>query len=451
MEFNDDNDGNSGGNTGESVDVEYKSNINSGYHGSVIDTGSSTLSMPRKPSQDIMNGILKLVHTKVDKNTNKFEWTKDITKNYDFFLQWNGKKTISPEEWKIFKNEYMKYFPDIIMLWMGMENEDKNNALKFRIPVDRYLLYKKPHLCLDLFGDTPSILVGSNVMVNKFMIYDREAMKLGVADINCDSLLMLENKQEENNQEDIVENVDNLQNQENNEENGDKEGDEEQQGENQENPQEIPPDNNEEQVPSTNEDNDEKTTAKPTEKILTLSPSKAPTISIKQNDIPPLTERKSGDQFGGKGRVIVNGGNGNDQGPKRGSKLEQDQPTIIIQPGPKLGDYMKYIIGIIVFILIIYGIYYIYNRNNKKGNNRKDIQYQRVSKIDPDEEEMANENSRHKQHNYRRKRLENNATATSSSASLNNMNNINVNMDMLSMTTPTQSFTSKQYNNHDAI
>merc|ERR1712129_33420 len=41
-------------------------------------------------------------------------------------------------------------------------------------------------------GDTESILVGSNSMTNKFMLYDRTNMKLGVANINCDQLTQAE-------------------------------------------------------------------------------------------------------------------------------------------------------------------------------------------------------------------------------------------------------------------
>eukprot|EP01084_Bolivina_argentea_P163859 284979_1 len=174
----------------QNIKINYQSNINSGYHGSVIDTGSSTLSMPRKPSQDIMNGVLKLVNAKTIKTNDKFEWTKDITKNYDFFLQWNGKKIFDDNDWKLFTDKYMNIFPDIVMIW--------DDNLNFEIPPQTYLLFKKPHICLDLFGDTPSILVGSNVMINKFMIYDRQNMKLGVANINCDTLLQ-DQKQNNNN------------------------------------------------------------------------------------------------------------------------------------------------------------------------------------------------------------------------------------------------------------
>eukprot|EP01084_Bolivina_argentea_P291925 501779_1 len=169
-------------NEDDMVTVNYASNLKSGYHGSVIDTGSSTLSMPRKASSEIMNAILKLVS--VD---DKFEWVADGTKNYDYFLKWNGKLIFTNEDWKRFSEEKMKYFADIVMLWQGDGNEAE--PLEFSIPVQTYLLYKKPHVCLDLFGDTPSILVGSNVMTNKFMIYDRDKMKLGVADIDCDALV----------------------------------------------------------------------------------------------------------------------------------------------------------------------------------------------------------------------------------------------------------------------
>merc|ERR1712087_797668 len=67
-------------------------------------------------------------------------------------------------------------------------------ALRFSVPVDRYLLFKSRRICLDLFGDTPSLLIGSNVMVNKLLIYDRDTMKLGVADLDCDSLLSVDDE-----------------------------------------------------------------------------------------------------------------------------------------------------------------------------------------------------------------------------------------------------------------
>eukprot|EP00483_Globobulimina_turgida_P003138 UN03143 len=114
--------------------------------------------MPRAPSQDLMNAILKLVHSRTH---DKFEWTKDITKNYDFFLLWNGQKIFDDNDWKLLREKYVNIFPDIVMLWDG-----EGVPLEFAIPFERYLLFKKPHICLDLFGDTPSILAGSNVTVN---------------------------------------------------------------------------------------------------------------------------------------------------------------------------------------------------------------------------------------------------------------------------------------------
>jgi len=169
------------------IDVAYTSNVGSGYHGSVLDTGSSTLSMPRAPAQNIMKALLEIVN-QID--THRFEWSKDPTKNYDFFLQWNDKKVFNDEEWTQFQRELLPHFPDIVMLWKS-DSESKSAApLRFVVPAAQYLLFKAHHICLDLFGDTPSILVGSNVMINKFMIYDREHMKIGVADIDCDSLLL---------------------------------------------------------------------------------------------------------------------------------------------------------------------------------------------------------------------------------------------------------------------
>ena len=61
--------------------------------------------------------------------------------------------------------------------------------MELRIPPKRYLLYKNERICLDLFGDTPSILVGSNVMIDYFFIYDRENNRVGIVSMNCDALV----------------------------------------------------------------------------------------------------------------------------------------------------------------------------------------------------------------------------------------------------------------------
>eukprot|EP01083_Nonionella_stella_P091056 254484_1 len=169
-----------------SIAVNYTSDPLIGYHGSVVDTGSSTLSMPRKPAEEIKNAISQLANAALGEE-HAFEWEKDGTKHYDYLLKWNGKTTFDDAEWKQFSDEFMKFFPDIVMLWKGDAVESR--PLEFSVPVQRYLLYKTQQICLDIFGDTPSVLVGSNVMVNKFMIYDQENMKLGVADVNCDALV----------------------------------------------------------------------------------------------------------------------------------------------------------------------------------------------------------------------------------------------------------------------
>ena len=54
VDFNDNDDDNIDNKANEETEiihVNYKTNIQTGYHGSVIDTGSSTLSMPHKPSK----------------------------------------------------------------------------------------------------------------------------------------------------------------------------------------------------------------------------------------------------------------------------------------------------------------------------------------------------------------------------------------------------------------
>ena len=408
------------------IDVNYQSDIRNGYHGSVIDTGSSTLSMPRKPSKDIMDAILKLVHTKIDKNVNKFEWTKDITKNYDFFLQWNGKKTMGDDDWIKFKNEFIKYFPDIIMLWNG---EDGKDALKFTIPVERYLLFKKPHICLDLFGDTPSILVGSNVMVNKFMIYDREKMKLGVADINCDALLMQDedDKMQENPQINVIEAP------------SPPKEDTAPSEEPQSPPEEIKPQSPAPESTKKEEEPPKKETPSPTPKPieplqpkLTLPPTKTPSKNM-DNDV-----KKEQNEIG------------NGQKKTSFEEIEEREPLLILPPRPNFSKFFMYFVVIIVCILFVYVIYHYCFKKDKKGGKRggtgSNVKYQRVDTKDPDEDEM--DERRLRQHNHRRKRNVTSSMdghASSSGMSLNNMNNINVNMDILSMTTPTQNFTSKQH------
>jgi len=175
--------------TADPVTVQYVSSIKSGYHGSVLDTGSSTLSMPRRPSKEIMAGILKLVNAKIG-NGSLFAWTADKTKNYDFFLMVEGRALFSKEEFDRIHAQYLRFFPDLIMFWNGDGANANAEPLRFSVPVDRYLLFKSNRICLDLFGDTPSLLIGSNVMVNKLIIYDRDQMRLGVADIDCDHLLI---------------------------------------------------------------------------------------------------------------------------------------------------------------------------------------------------------------------------------------------------------------------
>ena len=175
--------------TADPVTVQYVSSIKSGYHGSVLDTGSSTLSMPRRPSKEIMAGILKLVNAKIG-NGSLFAWTADKTKNYDFFLMVEGRALFSKEEFDRIHAQYLRFFPDLIMFWNGDGANANKEPLRFSVPVDRYLLFKSNRICLDLFGDTPSLLIGSNVMVNKLIIYDRDQMRLGVADIDCDHLLI---------------------------------------------------------------------------------------------------------------------------------------------------------------------------------------------------------------------------------------------------------------------
>merc|ERR1712204_153569 len=93
------------------------------------------------------------------------------------------------QEWLTFVDEMDVFFPDLVILWRG---EPGMEPLEFRIDSRQYFQFKKERICLDLFGDTESILVGSNSMTNKFMLYDRTNMKLGVANINCDQLTQAE-------------------------------------------------------------------------------------------------------------------------------------------------------------------------------------------------------------------------------------------------------------------
>ena len=117
-----------------------------------------------------------------------------MSRQYDFFLTWNGKTDFNEIEWQRFRDGMDEYFPDLVMLWRG---EQQGKPLEFRISSRQYLLFKKGKICLDLFGDTPSLLVGSNVMINKFMVYDRENKKLGVAEMDCDHFMKSDSRPEQ--------------------------------------------------------------------------------------------------------------------------------------------------------------------------------------------------------------------------------------------------------------
>jgi len=353
------------------VPIQYVSNINAGYHGSVIDTGSSTLSMPRKPSQEIMTAILKLVRQKIT-DQQKFEWTKDMTKNYDFFLEWNGKNTFDEKEWSLFNEKYIQYFPDIVMIWNKEENAQN---LEFTIPVQRYLFFKSGHICLDLFGDTPSILVGSNVMINKFMIYDRENMKLGVANIDCDHLLLQEN---------LDENTENIQN-----EQGQKE---------------------KESKPS----------------ILSLSSTKSPNmistkmVSFDKNEVD-------------KNKVDKNKV---DKNKNKITKNEQKEHPLVIHHFSNYHHIYKYFALMAIFLFIMLCLYTMWRKKDNPKGSRSNVRYQAVKTIDPDFDGPANKkihNHRRKksvlrqdQNNINSEREQYDKSASSSASYLNA---VTVNMD----------------------
>ena len=105
----------------DKIHVRYTTNERAGYRGTVIDTGSSTLSMPRAPSKEIIAGILKLVHATIKKQgrSDTFEWVADRSKQYDFHLVWNGRSTFDQEGWQGFVDEVDQYFPYLVMLWRG--------------------------------------------------------------------------------------------------------------------------------------------------------------------------------------------------------------------------------------------------------------------------------------------------------------------------------------------
>merc|ERR1719361_2683880 len=104
--------------------------------------------------------------------SDRFKWVPDRSRQYDFFFAWNEKTKFTKKEWHKFVDQMDEYFPDLIMLWQGDKNSN-GKSLEFRISSSQYLLFKKGRICLDLFGDTPSLLVGSNLMTQKFMLYDR--------------------------------------------------------------------------------------------------------------------------------------------------------------------------------------------------------------------------------------------------------------------------------------
>ena len=167
------------------IKIDYVSNLNRGYKGTVLDTGSSTLAMPFKPSQKIMNAILEILNRNTQQFGMHFSFIKDSSRNYDYILSINNRIAFEGNEYYNIMNRYQEYFPYITMIWKTDDNYD----FEFKIPFTQYLLYKNGHICLDLFGDTQSVLVGSNVMVNKFMIYDITNMKLGITHFNCDTIL----------------------------------------------------------------------------------------------------------------------------------------------------------------------------------------------------------------------------------------------------------------------
>jgi len=376
------------------VRVQYESNINSGYHGSVIDTGSSTLSMPARPSKELMDGILKLVHSKIDSNKHKFKWVKDMTKNYDYFLEWNDNKSVDKERWKVFETEVKQYFPDMVMLWSADGNGGQ--PLRFTIGVDRYLLFKPPHICLDLFGDTPSILVGSNVMVNKFMIYDRETMKLGVANFDCDSLLNVQSNEQDNAEKDV----------------------QTPQSVVQIKPQPVDEKHTENDVVTKTHENDGK-----------------------NDDQMHEMQMKTATEESQTGGVIP------------------DRPVVIVHLANYGQMYLMYFVAMLL-AAIFGCLLWNKCKTDKAGNStRNNVRYQALNTKDPDfdQEQDEEDDRRHRQPNHRRKRNVVNEAANISNSSLKNSsasyiatdhlnNNVSVNMDMLvSSTAATQTFTSQQH------
>eukprot|EP01084_Bolivina_argentea_P024314 45315_1 len=194
--------------TTESIDIQYMSNIQSGYHGTVLDTGSSTLSVPANVASKIRDGVLSLVHSNVMLNGNRFEWQTDNTGSYDYVLKWNGQIKFDQDKWNDFIENYMQLFPDIVMLWDA--DSVSEEPVEFRVQPAQYLLFKSSYICLDLFGDVQSVLVGSNVMINKLIVYDVQNMRLGVFDnIDCGLLAVYNHTDVEDigNVTDIRENI----------------------------------------------------------------------------------------------------------------------------------------------------------------------------------------------------------------------------------------------------
>jgi len=161
----------------KSYDISYHDNLNGGYHGTVMDTGTTTIAMPRDSAQQIMKYISEI---------SGYEFIKDNTKVYDYCIK-DKYKNIKDSDWNKFKQDELNKFPLLVMLWDSFNSSQL--PLHYNILPIRYLVYKRNSICLDIFGDTPSILVGSNQMVNKFIIYDREQNVIGVSDFDCDSII----------------------------------------------------------------------------------------------------------------------------------------------------------------------------------------------------------------------------------------------------------------------
>ena len=116
------------------------------------------------------------------------------------------------------------------------------------------------------------------------------------------------------------------------------------------------------------------------------------------------------------------------------------------------------------FLLLIassVGAYCLYNHCQKGRNqainlvSNTSIQYQPINTIDPDFDESDNRRQGNIIIGGRILETNNSNIKTTSSSSLSassryadHMNNMNINMDMLSMTAPTQNFTSKQHKTH---